>query len=474
MRNSLVITFIFSLFLLNCDCKKINGRNDPVDYLALARKTSDYLDVYLQGFVDEDCTFGGFVNSSKKKDWSFCWPNFEMVSADAAMIRLLVKENYPITDQEVKYHLVRLERVVDWEREYLWDVKVNNGGYYAAILSYNTEKRDESVKYIDDLAYAGIAMMQCYYTMLVTGQEDHPLTAKCLQYAAECGDWLLQVEDESIWASNVGGALLGDDAIEGTLGVNTFRNHTALWEKHADLVLDIIRHETRVSARPRIDGDLCQNHTPPKTAGKPEFFAYENSIVSVALLLSNFDEESEALLTAINDYFWLEEERVYTQSSLSGSISTVFTGWATENLLTRYYLKRKRNFPNNPSLDDLNNHPTNLQITDQKTRSLDSFQFIANLLTNHETGAVFQDTYSNGQNRRFEDGTHFTVDCAFALRFFALAQLATKYNEGALGNNAHGEVDLAQETFTDSTSAASSIQVFFYLFATTLLLFYFF
>ena len=126
------------------------------------------------------------------------------------------------------------------------------------------------------------------------------------------------------------------------------------------------------------------------------FFAYENALMVQALNVSHFRNESATLMRAINDYFWLESSGVYFQSSLSGSPSTVLSGWPAEIL---------SHFANNES----------------QRRALRMFHFIATTLTDQQTGAVYQDSYPDGSHRRYGDGTFFTLDCAYGLRYFAVA-----------------------------------------------------
>ena len=172
-----------------------------VDYLSLARKTSRFLDENLRGVLPNG-TFGGFVNSTSQRSWSFCWANFALLSADSAMILLLEKNN--ALNPEIAHHLARMQNVVAWNRKYLWDTTLNNGGFYSAALSDNPAVREHTMKYVDDLSYAGIAMLQCFHSLRTTRQQNHSLARRCLQFAAECGDWLLQTNDTSIWAPGGG------------------------------------------------------------------------------------------------------------------------------------------------------------------------------------------------------------------------------------------------------------------------------
>ena len=130
-----------------------------------------------------------------------------------------------------------------------------------------------------------------------------------------------------------------------------------------------------------------------------------------ALSLSHLAKEAVTLTRSLNDYFWMEKYGVYFQSSLSGSPSTVLSGWAAEILLL---LSPSSSFATN---ELQNNH----QNINQNNRSMQTLRFVAATLTDQWTGAVYQDSYPDGSNRRYGDGTYFTLDCAYGLRYFAVA-----------------------------------------------------
>ena len=187
-------------------------------------------------------------------------------------------------------------------------------------------------------------------------------------------------------------ASVGDNVITTVTGKN-FEGHSALWTHQANITLDFLRSHALVSALPRADGELYRNYVPPNDikSAVPQIFVYDNALMVRALHTSQLDDEATALLNVIDKYFSLDTYGVYFESSLSGSVSTVFSGWAAEILLST-------NVSSSPSM---------------------TLKFVAMHLTDHESGAVFQDAYPDASHRRYGNGTYFTLDCAYGLRYFA-------------------------------------------------------
>ena len=390
-----------------------------LNYTNLARKTSSFLNDNLKGVLP-DGSFGGYYNATDSPGWSFCWSNFALLSADAEMVRLLSKSSVSPIAVEIEQHISRMEIVVDWARHYLWNTTTHNGGFFSAFLLSDPSGSDVT-KFVDDLSYAGVAMLECFASLQAIGLNNHSLSRKSLQYAAECGDWLLQTNDSAIWSPDQGGyywntgedaraqgipinanalavillqelASVGDDVITSVTGKN-FEGHAALWTHQANITLDFLRSHALVSALPRANGQLYRNYVPPKDIKSviPQIFVYDNALMVRALRTSHLDEDATALVKVIDKYFSLAEYGVYFESSLSGSVSTVFSGWAAEMLLS----------------ENVSSSP------------LKTLEFVGVHLTDQESGAVFQDAYPDGSHRRYGKGTHFTLDCAYGLRYFA-------------------------------------------------------
>jgi hypothetical protein len=141
------------------------------------------------------------------------------------------------------------------------------------------------------------------------------------------------------------------------------------------------------------------------------YFAYDNAIMTLVYQQhqqqfggtshSSTATDTWSLVSAILKQFWISSSGVFQESTVSGSVDTMLSGWVTDSFLSLVLTS--------PSLSSSG-------VSQLAEVSLSNLNFINEYLRNETIGSAYMDCYSNGEGRRFGNDTFYLLDSAWLQR----------------------------------------------------------
>ena len=296
----------------------------------------------------------------------FCWSSFSQVYADVALLQVVNGSNL----------IQQISNSLDFLEVNLWNEA--SGGFFAE-CSLDGSVVDRSVQFVDDNAFAGLVYLLCHR---VGDRMKLPFSQRCLPRAILIAQWLM----ENGW----------DDSFGGGFWWNTLRpfkptNSNSLAVVFFAELFDLTKTGLYLSWASKTAGWMESILFNPNvglfqwyvnaSGVNPAMFAYENALmVRGYALLSNdgsWNKSRELDLTnALLQNFWSNQFGIFMESTISGSVSTVLSGWASLSLLESGH---------------------------SDTICQSNVAFINRHLRDASTGAAFTDCFPGGDGRRFND-----------------------------------------------------------------------